>query len=384
MLKKFGAGFAKVLVAAWLPFALMLPAFAGDVPFPGIELRIPDETVPPGGMLQMKLEVTEPKPILKGGQRNAFPAKFLGQVRGIALFSPKGDASGTAVLSKGAVQFSLSSPLASMGDSIDYPILTVAIPVKTWAKPGQTANLTFDPNWSQWIDPNGENYPVLTTDGLLTVGGTLSIKNIVPGGGIVKAGTRIAIRGIGFQPDSKVQINEAVVATSIYVSSSEIDVTLTTDVNMTSRRVRVTNPSNNERVEYYSYQRTIPVGTSADPLIAATVPLFSQAAWNLAFLKPVLTDSQFSGLALQNEGSSDAKVRLKLLASDGTLLASRRVTVAANTRIARTLAELLGVQAETGTILKVKVVSGPAVEALGLLADASSGTVDPQEPSPRP
>src|SRR6266850_2329247 len=173
------------------------------------ELRIPDETVPPGGMLQLKVEITEPKPILKGGQRARYQAQFLGPVQGIALFSPKGDASGTAVLSKGAAQISLSSPLFDMGKIIDYPILTIAMPVKTTAIPGKTAQLVLDPSLSRWVDPNGQDYPVLLTNGIVTVGGTLSISNILPGGGVVPAGTKIRILGMGFQPNSKVQVNEA-------------------------------------------------------------------------------------------------------------------------------------------------------------------------------
>lgn len=376
---------AKTFVAAFMALTFVFAAncWAGDAAFAGIELKIPNETVPPGGMLQLKLEITEPKPILKGGQRNGFKARFLGQVQGVALFSPDGDASGTAVLSKGAAQFSLSSPLASMGDAIDYPIVTIAIPVKSDANPGDTAKLTFEPNSSQWLDPTGQSYEVLTTDGVVTVGGSLSIRNIVPGGGVVPAGTKIAILGIGFQPDSKVQVNEAKIATSSYVSPNEIDITLRGDTNMTARRVRITNP-NNERVEYFSYQRTKPMGQSADPLIAATAALYSQTFWPVAYLKPVLTNTQFTGIALQNQASSDARVRLRLSASDGTVLATRNVTLAANRRITRTLAELLGVAADIGTTLRIKVLSGPSIQVLGLLADSTSGAVDPMEPSPAP
>src|SRR3954468_11471438 len=83
---------------------------AAEPPFAGVELSIPDETVPPGGMLQLKVQITEPKPISKGGQRARFNANFLGTTQGIALFSPSGDAAGTALLSPGAAQFSLNSP----------------------------------------------------------------------------------------------------------------------------------------------------------------------------------------------------------------------------------------------------------------------------------
>jgi len=372
---------------AWLAL-LLTPGYlvaADPAPFAGVELRIPDETVHPGGMLQLKVEITEPKPILKGGQRARYQAQFLGPVQGIALFSPNGDASGTAVLSKGGAQFSLSSPFKSMGTNSDYPILTIAMPVKATAIRGKTASLVLDPSLSRWVDPNGQDYPVLLANGLLTVGGTFSISNIIPGGGVVPAGATIRILGVGFQPAFRVQINEATVAKTTYISSNEIDVRLTTDIQMTSRRVRVINRATGERVEYFSYQRTTSIGKSQHALIAVTMPLFAQSTWKLAYFKPVLSGSQFSGLALQNETTTDAKVRLQLFGSNGLLLATRNQLIAANRRMTRDVAEFFsGVVPETGTTLKVSVISGPPIQLLGLLADDALGTVDPQDPSPTP
>jgi hypothetical protein len=243
----------------------------------------------------------------------------------------------------------------------------------------------LDPSLSRWVDPNGQDYPVLLTNGLVTVGGTLSISNILPGGGVVPGGTKIRILGMGFQPDSKVQVNEAILATSTYVSANEIDVTLTTNVNMTSRRIRVVNPTTNERVEYFSYQRTTRMGKSQHPLIAATEALFAQSTWTLAYFKPVLSGSQFSGLGLQNQAAIDSKVRLQLFASNGSLLAARTLTLRANKRMTRDDAEFfIGVVPNTGTTLKVTVLSGPPIQLLGLLGDDALGTVDPQDPSPVP
>jgi len=356
---------------------------SGPPPFAGVELRIPDETVPPGGMLQIKVQVTEPKPISKGGQRARFNANFLGPIQGIALFSPSGDASGTAVLSKGAAHFSLSSPLSSMGNAIDYPVLTIAMPVKPTAKPGQTAALVLDPSFSRWVDPSGQDYPVLLTNGTLTVGGTLSISNVVPGGGVVPAGTKIAITGMGFPPDSKLQVNEAIIATQTYVSANEIDVTLTADTNMTSRRIRIVNPSTNERVTYYSYQRTTAMGKSTHALIASTVPLFAGTTWSLAYFRPILNGSQYSGLALENPTAQTVKVRLQLYGSNGTLLKAKTVALLPNKKFSRDLVELFtGVVPGNGTSLKV--TSSVAIPMLGLLGDDALGTVDPVDPSPNP
>lgn len=370
---------------AWIVLLIATSGYvlAVDPPFAGVELTIPSETVPPGGMLQLKVQITEPKPISKGGQKSRFQAKFLSPPQGIALFSPSGDASGTAVLSKGAAQFSLNSPLLSMGTNIDYPIMTIAMPVKPTARIGDSAPLILDPSLSRWVDPNGLDYPVVLTDGLITVGGTLSISDIVPGGGMVLAGTTIAIRGVGFQPDSVVQVNEAIPATQTYIGPTEIDVTLAADINMTARRIRVRNPSSNERATYYSYQRTSDMGQSKHAIIAATVPLFAQSTWNVAYFKPVLNGSQFSGLAVENPTAQPVKVKLRLFDAGGTLLKTRNVKLMPAKRLTRDFTELfVGVVAGNGT--SVKVTSPVAIPMLGLLGDDVLGTVDPVAPSPTP
>jgi IPT/TIG domain-containing protein len=358
--------------------------FASDDPPPsGVELAIPNETVPPGGMLQLKVQITEPKPISKGGQKTRFAGRMLGAPLGIALFSPSGDASGTAIVSKGAVQFSLWSSLIDMGNNVDYPIVTIAMPVKATAKEFQTADLTLDSSFSDWQDPNGKNYVVSLTNGTLTVGGTVSISNIVPGGGLLPAGTKIAIQGIGFQPNSKIQIDETKFINQTYVSPNEIDITLSKATNMTSRRVRVTDQSTNETVTYYSYARTVATGRSTHALIAATVPLFSQSTWTLGYLDPVVSGSQYTGLAVQNPTSTAANVTLQLLSTNGSVLKTKVINLAAYHRISRDLTEFfVGAVPSNGNA--VKVTSSVPVQVLGLLVDDTLGTVDPINPTAKP
>src|SRR5215472_9848355 len=60
-----------------------------------ISLHIPDESAPPGGIVQMKLLVTEPSPVSSGGPR--FAAFSGALVKGIELFNPTGDVSGVAM-----------------------------------------------------------------------------------------------------------------------------------------------------------------------------------------------------------------------------------------------------------------------------------------------
>jgi hypothetical protein len=303
-------------------------------------------------------------------------------VQGIALFSAAGDATGTAILSQGSAHFSIKSTIFDMGTNVDYPIVTIAMPVKSTATPGSTASLVLDPSISQWLDPSAKNYPILLTNGILTVGGTLSISNIVPGGGIVRAGTKIAILGIGFQPDSKVQIENADLGTQTFLNAHEIDVTLRADTNLTASRVRITNRSN-EVATYYSYQRMTALGKSTHPLIAATVPLFAKKTWTIAYFRPTLGGSQFSAIALENPTAQPAKVNLQLFASNGTVLKSHSVQLMPGQRWSRDLVEwFVGVTPGNGTSLKV--TSNFAIPMLGLLGDDALGTVDAVDPSANP
>ncbi len=369
------------------PIGLAAPGEPGAV-FAGVSLSVASPTVPPGGMLQMQVSVTEPKPILKGKQGAKFASVVgavsspLGAIRSAALFSSGGDVSGVAVLGPSDTQVYFSSPLTSFGMTIDTPVMTIEVPVRKTATVGQSVNLTLDPNSSLWYDPNSTLYPVELKSGTMTVGGSLSIADVNPGAGVVQPGTVISIKGVGFQPTSRVDVNEGVIATSQYISPNEMQVTFSLPLDIRGKRIRVTN-DNNERATYYPYQRTAQAGKSTHALVAASYPLFSQRKLKLGYFRPQLKGTMFSGLALQNLNPASATFLLQLFSSTGVLLAQRNLSVAPNTRIARDLVELFpGAVPGGGTELKVS--SNRAVQMLGLLGDDASGIVLPVLPSPTP
>jgi len=356
--------------------------------FAGVSLEIPSATVPPGGTLELQVNMTEPKPILKARQGMLFGGQFatlaspLGSIRSGAVFSPSGDASAVAVLASGSAQVYFNSPLTSLGENLDYPVMVLSMPVKTSATAGQTANLTLDINTAQWYDPDSNLYPVEVKSGVMTVGGTVSISDVVPGYGTVPAGSPIAIKGMGFNTDSKVDVNNANVASTAFVSSKEIDITLTTAISIEAVRIRVTQ-KNGERVTFYPYPKTTPVGVSTHALIASSLPLFAQTSWTRAFFKPVLDGSIFTGLAMQNLNSAGVTVRLDLYSSRGVLLGTNLVNLRPNARISRDLAEFFnGIVPSTGTTLRV--TSTLAIQMMGLQGDDSAGSVTPVDPSATP
>jgi hypothetical protein len=383
---RFGQFSAKLCTVALALSFLIAPsvwAKGGTGGFAGVGLKIPNETVPAGGMLQMKILVTEPKPIFKARQRTTYSSSVLGTPSGIHLYSPAGDASGVAVLNNGGAPFFLSSPFTSFGTVTDYPVITMAIPVKATATTGQKVSLTLDPTLANWLDPSSNPYPLDLKSGVMTVGGTLSISDVAPGSGVVAAGSPISIKGIGFQPNSQIRVKNAIVATSQYVSANLIRITLASATDMDTRQVQVKNPSTNEQATYFSYQRTTAIGASKHTLVAASYPLFSRAQWKLGYFKPVLSGTVFSALSLQNMNAIGTVVRLDLTSSTGTLLASQLVPLGASSVITRDLKEFFpAATAATGT--EVKLSSAIPVQALGLVGDDASGIVLPVELSSIP
>ena len=366
---------------------LLLPGFSGmsaaATGFVGVSLDLASQTVPPGGLLQMQTFITEPKPILKGGQKATFTSRAalvpaLGVVRDGALFSPAGDVDGVAVLGKGSIQVSFNSPLTSFGTDIDTPVMVFGLPIAPNATIGQKVPLTLDPSSAQWFDPTGQLYPIELKSGVLTVGGTTSVTDVQPASGVIPAGTIISIKGVGFQSTSKVDVNNAVVATSNFISANEIQITLTQAFAVEGQRIRVT--TNNQRVTYYPYQRTTQLGKSTHALVASSLPLFSHTTWTQAFFHPTLQGTVFSGVALQNLNASSANVTLQLFSSMGGLLASRTISMGTNTRFSRDFLEMFPGQVPSdGTT--VKVTSNVAIQALGLLGDDALGTLTPVEPA---
>jgi hypothetical protein len=352
--------------------------------FAGVELKIANEKVPAGGMLQVQVSITEPKPIMKGRQRVAFSSPLLGSASGINLFSPAGDVSGVAVRSGKALKFFFSSPLASLGTDSDYPIMTMAIPVLSSALPGQTAALKLDPTFSTWTDASSNNYPVNLKSGVLTVGGTFSVSNISPGSGVVPAGVPIAISGIGFRKNLAVKVKDARIASSTFVSSSLIRITLTASINMENRRVQVQDPGTNETAVYFSYQRPTSVGASSHTLVANSYALFARKKRTLGYFRSVLSGTAFTALSLQNPGSASTTARLDLLTVPGsTVITSNVVTLGANTRITRDLREFFPTAVPDNST-EVKVTSAAPIQMLGLVGDDATGVMLPVTASATP
>ena len=341
-----------------------------------LSLHIPNEVAPPGGMVQMKLLVTEPRPITSGSVGFSFDTSVFDGVCGIALFNPTGDVNGAAVQHGSRVDIRYTSTTGTSGT--DYPIMSVAIAIRQDAIPGQKTQFALDPS-SQWLlDLFGLVSLNPIPPATITVGGTISITDVTPGGGVMPPGSVITIHGIGFQPKTQVQLS-AIKASSIQVvSPQEIDVTIAESVDLTGKKIQVVNPDGSQDF-YFSYMRGKPLGTSAQPLLAATMPIFSSRTYTQAMFGPLATpgSGQFTGLAMQNQNQADVNITVQVYSASNALMGSSSFALPPSMKIERDLSEWVPASAPGGY---VSVTASAPIQVFGLLGDTASSTVLPFRP----
>ena len=359
----------RIVLAALLFWAF--PA-AADV-FAGVSLKIPNEMAPPGGSFQLKVMVTEPKPIIIGSGTLGFGSTL---VQGVVL-PGNPDAAAAGVRTAGGLLLNTISPSGNLGLSTALPIIAVTLAVPPGMPVGTSVPLTIDPNASSWLGPLGF-YPQQIRSGTFTAGGALSITDVIPGGGLLPAGSTVSVIGTGFQPGALGEIDGVDIASVTVVDPTRIDLVIAGPIQLDGVRVSVRNPDK-ARAAYFSYLRAASLGQSARPLLAATEPVFPvrplSGAW---FPATAAAPATFAGLALQNPGPAQSQVTVSLQSPSG-VVASASFTMPPRTELVREVSELLtGVIPQPGTQLVVTATA--PVQMLGLSGNETAGSVSPVLP----
>jgi hypothetical protein len=341
-----------------------------ELPFAGVSLKVSKEVAPPGGIAQIKISVTEPKPISTGSMFMDFGAN---DFVGIAALSPQNDAYGVADIRGSRIGFSLVSPTASLGTESDYPILTVATRVPATAALGSILRTSIAAGALRLIAPTGAVYPTDIDDGTLTVNHGISIDDVTPGSADLPAGGIVTIVGRGFRPSTKVRFGEIKLASVRYVDATHMQAVLKSAARMHGVRIRAEN-TDGAKTTYFSYQRTQRQGTSVFPTLQHLVPLFPLQLVTRAIL-PVHAVS--TALALQNIAKTPASVVIQLLAPGGQVVATTVVPLGANRFSLQEVSELFGVAYSPPA--SVRVTSVVPIQVLGVGVDAS-GDATPLAP----
>jgi len=339
-----------------------------------VSLHVPNEMAPPGGVVQMKLMVTAPTPISSGGPRLAFDATF-DAVWGIELFNLNGDVNGAAVINGSEVSVFYTTSSGAQGT--DYPIMTIALHVRPDAAPGTQTLFSLDPSSTWMLGLLGPATLKPMAPATVTVGGTISITNVVPGGGVLPAGSVISIQGMGFQQNTQIQLNAIKASSIIVIGPNEIQLTLAETTNMTGQKIQVVNPDGSQDT-YYSYMRGLPLLQSERPLLQNTVPIFSSVTHSKAVFGPIgtLLANQFCGVAVQNPGTVMADVTVSLYSAQNAVLGSSTIRVPPGYRLIEETSELTnGVAPLSGSYIVVS--SNEAVQTFGFTADGDQSTLLP-------
>jgi hypothetical protein len=351
---------------------------------PGLSLRVNDEAAPAGSIVQIKIDVTEPKPISTG--RGKIKIRNMAPVNGIVLMNEGQDTYGLALVEGEDLTFVITSPSGTFGTPADYPILGIAATV-TPAPEGSSFPLTLDPSGLTFRDPSGAVYPYEIKNGTLTVDSkAIAIGNVSPGSSIVPAGGVVRITGANFTPNTRLQLSETSIAEQRFVSSQRIDVVLAQTTNMHGLRVRARNDEkdNKSESEYFSYERATAIGASNDAVLSKVVPLFAPAHYTAATIdfprqaagarrravRTLAETKTTAGLALQTE-STAATVVIELLDKHGNPYAINTVSIGPDQYLVREIGELFGIVAPPSA---VRLRSNVPVHVLGLIADHANGT----------
>lgn len=244
-------------------FALVVLICATAVGAP-VALKISSTTAPAGGFAQIAIYAVKPMAISSGHLVLSLDATAFGAGAMVGLFGSNGDASGLATTTGAQIDVQFSSPSGGIGQLAGLPVMVVSVPVLGSAG-GNTVT----------VSATSPDSSVTVGSGAVTVQGTLSVGKIPAGMGVVPAGTLVPVYGSGFTAATGVAIDGVVVASTQFISPTEIDVTLGGAAELVGKQVRVTDSG--VEFDYFCFQPGDPVNlpysflTSVQPLF----PLFA-------------------------------------------------------------------------------------------------------------
>jgi uncharacterized protein (TIGR03437 family) len=255
-------------------------------------LRIVAEDTPAGGTVQVKVFLEAPQQVASGALTMDFDPAVFGDIANIGVFSATGDASAYAHVDAGHVDVHFWSPSASIGQLPDLPVFVVSIPVLAAAPAGTTSLLTADPAGTPattfyapgppWTDGHGNQYTVTILPAAFHVGGSISISNVSPAAGVVPARGVVKVKGIGFDATTSAVIDGVAIASTQFVTASQIDLVLAGPVEMTGRHVVLAKTSGEEIDHFVAPSSTPQQPPPAPPTYVWILPpiaTYTSVAW---------------------------------------------------------------------------------------------------------
>jgi hypothetical protein len=361
-------------------FASLIPLQAGK--YKGLWLKVSDETAPAGSVVQIRITLTEPKPIIRTRMDLEFDEGVVGDIMSISVFSINGEASGTALRIGNVVHIEATSPTGNLGTVEELPLLALSVRLRPNAPPEASTTFRIRPE-SVFYEREDKIWKVEdNAPGVVKVGGNLSIDSVSPSGGYVQPGDTVRILGRGFQSASQVEIDGARVAMATVISDTEIRLNSNEPFLLDQRGIRVANPDGSETTFFTTLQSS-DSSPSAYDLLAAASPLFppfAQTSAVVTYSGAEQISGGFAGVALQNPGTDPVTVSITALAPAGNVLGAATVQLSRLARFVRNLDELMpGFQPVPGATLRLDA-SAP-IQVLGLEGNLNTGAIQPLSPS---
>ncbi len=351
-----------------LLFLTFLTSIAGAT-LPPPALQISTEQAPAGGWTQIKIFAAKPTAIPTGRLTLNLDATVFGPGASVGLFGANGDAAGSAATRDAQIEIQFSSASGGIGQIAGLPVVVLSVPVLASAA-GRTVTVTAtSPDASLSI-----------ASGSVTVSGHLSIGKIPAGGGVVPAGTVVPVTGTGFTPQTKVTMDGVAIASTRFVSSEEIDITLAGAAELVGKHAHVTD--GDEAFDYFCFQPDGPL--DVDPAVSTDLqtvqPLFPLLAGT--GLSTVAFDS-YGAIAVENPNAAAAVVNVSNLATccgPSTALPGASLTVPAGSWAALSSRKALSMLSSN---VPVRVVSMHSCSAPGLTGPVCSAAADPYDTNTR-
>jgi hypothetical protein len=240
---------------------------------PSASVQISSEVAPSGGWVEIKFTLIKPQ-LIAGGEivMDLDPAVF-GPIQASGVFGANGDAYGLATITGQHLDAQFYSPSAGIGQLAGLPVLVVSVPVLAAAANARapvtaTASLT---------NISGNAYAVTVLPGSVTVGGAaFSIQTVQSGMGVLPAGSIVPIPGTGFTASTTATMDGVAIASTKFVSPTEIDVTLGAPAELTGKQLRLTDSG--IEVDYFCFDvgspQQVPTGLPFYIVLTGAQPMF--------------------------------------------------------------------------------------------------------------
>lgn len=270
---------------------------------PTLALTVSHETAPPGATAQIKLSTATPQIVASGEISLNLDPNFFGSPTSIVPLGAAGDGSGYASVSAGHVDIHFYN----VGGIAQRPILAITVPLLPSVKIGTAAAITADPSGSVWTDPTGNSYAVTITGGAVTAGGSLSVQNVSPSGGLLRAGSVLRIFGTGFDSSTVIDIPALAIASVQAAAPQELDVRLAAPADIGGKQITVRGPDGSE-VDFFGSVAAPPLGTSPSGRFDGTLPLFPTLSYQAGAAHTTQYNSGW--FALANPGTEPVAAEL--------------------------------------------------------------------------